>query len=92
MNPPDRTVPSFARDFPRHPQLDRVLDLFERGNYHLARKEAVLLVQSKEDEAVRKAAKEIVKRISPEPLAMYFMAIASALLVILAGYYWTHPH
>ena len=84
--------PAFAKDYPQHPELDRVLDLFERGNYARAREDARSLAKSTDDDAVRAAAREILKRLDPEPAAMYLVAISALLLAILAGWYWTHPH
>jgi len=105
-------VPVFARHFPREPRLDRILALFEQGNYALVRKEAHALLDRAAEEKkpgakppfrtapaevspspeVRAAAQEILKRLEPDPLALYLVAIAAALLAILAGWYWTHPH
>jgi hypothetical protein len=84
--------PAFAKDFPQHPEIDRVLDLFERGNYARAREDARALVKSTDDDAVRAAAREILKRLDPEPAAIYLVAISALLLALLAGWYWTHPH
>jgi hypothetical protein len=87
---PDR--PAFAKDFPRDPALDRLVDLFEQGNYAAVRKEAPAVLAATDDADVRAAVKEIQRRIEPEPLAVGLVAIAAVLLVILAGWYWTHPH
>lgn len=84
--------PAFARDFPQDPELDHVLDLFERGNYARAREDARALVKSTSDDAVRAAAREILKRLEPEPAAVFLVAISALLLAVLAGWYWTHPH
>ncbi len=84
--------PAFAKDFPQHPEIDRILDLFDRGNYALAREDARALVKSTDDDAVRAAAREILKRLDPEPAAIYLVAISALLLAILAGWYWMHPH
>jgi hypothetical protein len=83
--------PAFARDFPSDPALDRILALFDQGNYAQVRKEVQALPKSVSAE-VRAAAQEIAKRLEPDPLALYLVAIAAALLAVLAGWYWTHPH
>jgi hypothetical protein len=41
---------------------------------------------------VRKAARELVKRLDPDPIAVYLLAGAALLLAFLALWYWTHPH
>lgn len=84
--------PAFAKDFPRDPELDRVLALFEQGNYAAVRVAAAELVARSKDDRIRAAAKQILDRLKPDPLALYLVGIAAALLVILAGWYWTHPH
>lgn len=84
--------PTFARDFPRDPALDRLLDLFEQGNFAAVRAEAPAVLASAEDDAVRAAVKEIQQRIEPDPLAVGLVVVAAMLLVILASWYWTHKH
>ncbi len=86
------SAPAFAKDFPRDPELDRVVALFEQGNYAAVRTSAADLIKRTEDDAVRKAAKLVLDRLKPDPLALYLVAIAAGLLVVLAGWYWTHPH
>lgn len=130
--------PAFAKDFPRHPELDRILEIFEQGNYALVRKEAqALLLKIKNDKSkadkkatdksapkegkrpyraavkleadtvkpaseaevgaepevdIRPALREVLRRLEPDPLALGLVGVAAILLVILAGWYWTHPH
>lgn len=86
------SVPAFAKDFPSDPALQRLVALFEQGNYAQVRKDAVTLLKSTEDAAVRAAVKEVLKRLEPDPLALYLLVASSVLLAILAGWYWTHPH
>lgn len=90
--PSPSTVPAFAKDFPRDPELDRLVALFEQGNYAAVRKDARALARSTEDEAVRVAARQLLTRIEPEPAAVYLVVIAALLLAVLAGWYWSHPH
>lgn len=91
-NAPSIPGPAFAKDFPRDPELDRVLALFEQGNYAAVRTAAADLIARTKDDEIRAAAKQILDRLKPDPLALYLVGIAAALLVILAGWYWTHPH
>lgn len=84
-------IPSFAKNFPDDPRLNRLVLLFEQGNYAAVRAEAPALIKGSEDPEVRAAAEQLVKRLEPDPLALYLLGIAAALLVALAGWYWTHP-
>jgi hypothetical protein len=88
---PRRDVPGFAEAYPRHPELDRLLDAFERGDYAAVRAGAPRLAESAKDEDVRRAARELRLRIDPDPLAAWLLLVAAALLVFLAGWYWRHP-
>lgn len=84
--------PAFAKAFPRDPGLDRLVDLFEQGNYAAVRKEAPAVLAATEDAEIRAAVKELQRRLEPDPLAIGLVAVAALLLVILSGWYWTHPH
>lgn len=88
----DDQVPAFARSFPEDPTLDELVVAFEAGRYAEVRERAQKLVHETEREAVRRAAREMLKRLEPDPLAIYLLAGAAVLLVFLAGYYWLHPH
>jgi hypothetical protein len=85
-------IPAFARGFPADPALDALVAAFEQGDYARVRREAPALVQSTESAAVRKAARELLKRLEPDPIAVYLLAGAALLLTFLAFWYWTHPH
>ncbi len=85
-------IPAFALDFPADPELDALVAAFESGDYARVRREAPLLVKATESVAVRKAARELLKRIEPDPVAVYLLAGAALLLTFLAFWYWTHPH
>lgn len=85
-------IPAFARRFPRDPALDRLVTLFEQGNYAAVRKDAPALLASTKDDAVRAAVRELQKRMAPDPLSVGLVVLAALLLVSLAGWYWTHPH
>jgi hypothetical protein len=49
-------------------------------------------VKSTDSVAVRKATRELLKRLDPDPIAVYLLAGAALLLAFLAFWYWTHPH
>ena len=79
--------PRFAKGFPSNAELDRLVDAFSAGNFALVRREAPALADKAEDEAVRDAARELRRRISPEPTAVYLWALGVALVLMLYGYY-----
>jgi hypothetical protein len=85
-------VPAFARGFPADPALDALVAAFEAGDYARVRREAPALARATESDEVRAAARELERRLRPDPIAAYLLAAAAALLVFLAGWYWTHPH
>jgi hypothetical protein len=83
-------VPSFARDFPRHAALDALVLAFGRGDYARVRAEGPKLASSGEPEEVRRAARILVERTNADPLAVGLLALASALLIAIAGYWVVH--
>jgi hypothetical protein len=84
------TRPSFARDFPREPGLDALVEAFARGNYARVRAEAVSLAASSGAEDVRRAAQELLARTKPDPMALGLLALTGALLVVLSTYWITY--
>lgn len=84
--------PAFARSYPNDPELARVVDLFEAGHYAEVRTLARKLVHATDSDDVRKAARDVLARLEPDPLAKILLAAAAILLVFLAGWFWTHPH
>jgi len=85
-----RERPRFLLGFPPHPDLARLSAAFEAGNYALVRAEAEALAERTESPAVRDAALELRRRIEPDPLAKYMLALTAALLLLLA--YWAYHH
>jgi hypothetical protein len=79
--------PLFAQGWPANPELDRLLDAFERGNYAYVRREAPKVAASASDPDVKGAALDLRKRIDPAPLAGILIFVAVGLLVVLAGHY-----
>jgi len=85
--------PHFLLEFPEDPALERLIVAFEAGNFALIRKEAEALARSTSNPAVRAAALELRRRIDPDPLAKYLLAISVLLLVILTIWaYRGSPH
>jgi hypothetical protein len=88
----DESVPAFARAWPRDSALSALVSAFEAGDYARVRREAPALARRTDDDAVRRAARELRRRLDPDPVAVYMLMAAAALLVFLAGWYWLHPH
>ncbi len=85
-------TPAFAAGFPRDPVLDALVAAFEAGDYARVRREAPALAKQTDRDDVRAAARELARRLEPDPLAAYLLGLAALLLVFLAGYYWLHGH
>ena len=87
MHPSPRARPSFARDFPRTDAIDALVRAFACGNYALVRREAPKVIHSDEAEDVQNAARTLLERTKPDPLAVRLLWIAAALLVALTAYW-----
>jgi hypothetical protein len=85
-----RERPRFLLAFPEHPDLARLVAAFEAGNYALVREEAEALAERTENPAVRDAALELRRRIEPDPLVKYLLALTAALLLFLAYFAYNH--
>jgi len=75
--------PRFLLDFPEDPELERLITAFEAGNFARVRRDALRLAESTADPAVKEAALELRRRIDPDPLAKYLLAISFVLLAVL---------
>lgn len=84
--------PAFAAHFPADPELDRLVRLFEAGDYHAVREGAPRLAKATDRDDVRNAARLLRSRLEPDPLAKLLLGIAVLLLALLSAYYWTHSH
>jgi len=82
--------PSFAAEFPASPELDALVDAFSRGDYAHVRDEGPKLQSTTSDEAVRAAAKTLVERTQPDPLAVKLVLLTGVLLVVLTGWWIVH--
>ena len=60
--------PGFVGDFPKDPELDRLVRAFELGNYAFVREHGAKLAKSAAEESVRSAASALVRRTEPDPL------------------------
>lgn len=86
--PPGNDAPAGPRD----PEIERLEQAFERGDYALVRAEAGRLAKEAEHDDVRRAARALLRRIDPDPLAVVLLVAAMALLAFLALWYWSHGH
>jgi hypothetical protein len=82
--------PSFAESFPRHPDLDALLDAFVRGDYARVRLGAAHLIQSSKDPAVLRAAALVVERTSADPAAKLLLVIGALLIAVVGGWWMAH--
>jgi hypothetical protein len=72
--------------------LDALVSAFQAGDYARVRREAPVLAERTQSDAVRRAARELRRRLDPDPVAVYMLMVTGALLAFLAGWYWLHPH
>lgn len=85
--------PAFAKLFPTDLELTKLMTAFQQGNYAFVRTQAPRLAASTKDPRVADAARELRKRIDPDPLALLMLLGAVVLLIVLAA--WTlakHHH
>lgn len=87
---PREGIPAFAQRFPRDPELDALVDVFERGDYGHVRVEAPRLAERTKSAAVRRAALELARRTRPDPLTVLMLVAACLLLGFFAVWYYTH--
>ena len=82
--------PSFAKTFPRDPELDALVVAFTRGDYRSVRARAPELARTATDETVKRAALELRGRIEPDGSSKLLFLVAAALLVFLTAWWITH--
>ncbi|HET9932973.1 MAG TPA: hypothetical protein VFQ35_19855 [Polyangiaceae bacterium] len=83
--------PAFVLDFPRDPELDVLVRAFEAGNFAFVREQAPRLAESSLDADVKAAARELARRIEPDPLVKFLLGVAVALFVVVVTYVY-HSH
>ena len=85
--------PAFVLDFPKDPELDRLVRAFELGNYAFVREHGKKLVESSSDPGVKDAAGELLRRIEPDPLVRILFLMTIGLLLFIVVYaYRAHGH
>lgn len=77
--------PPFAQDYPKDPEIEALLALFEAGDYGAMRERAKKL--ESRDEGVRLAVRDLVARTEPDPAMRWiFLGILAMILGVTA--YW----
>ena len=86
LNAAGEERPAFLLEFPGDPELELLIAAFEAGNFAKVREAAPQLAASTKDEAVRRAALELRRRIEPDPLLIGLLALCFALFVFLVAW------
>src|SRR4051794_35399257 len=92
LNAEGRERPRFLLEFPNDPALQQLVRAFEAGNYQAVRTGAAKLAESTEDPIVRAAARELGRRIDPDPLLKYLLFVALGLFVFVVWYTYQGQH
>jgi hypothetical protein len=92
LNVEGRERPRFLLEFPDHPALQELVRAFEAGNYRAVRRGAPKLLESTEDPIVRAAARELARRIDPDPLMKYLLFVALGLFAFVVWYTYGSQH
>jgi hypothetical protein len=85
-----RERPRFLLDYPEDPALERLIAAFEAGDYDSVRKLAPKIDAHSTDPAVKNAAREIRRRIDPDPLIRYLLFISIGLLLFVVATVYGH--
>jgi len=75
--------PAFLLEYPHDPELEQLIEAFENGNFAMVRRNARELARRTHDEAVRRAALELRRRIDPDPLVLVMLALSIALFAFI---------
>ena len=81
----------FVLDFPDDPELDVLVRAFEAGNFAFVREHAPRLAESSSNADVKAAARELSRRIEPDPLVKFLLAVAAVLFLVVVSYVY-HSH
>ena len=92
LNTEGRERPRFLLAFPDDPELQRLVRAFEAGNYEAVRLGASRLAEDTPDPIVREAARELRRRIDPDPLMKYLLAVSIALFLFVVWYTYQSQH
>jgi hypothetical protein len=92
LNADGRERPRFLLEFPNDAELQRLVRAFETGNYQAVREGAPALAERTLDPTVRAAARELRRRIDPDPLMKYLLWTALGLFVFVVWYTYQGQH
>ena len=88
-----RERPRFLLDFPKDPELEKLIAAFESGDYATTLTGARALADKSKKRRVREAAMELVHRTQPDPLMKYLLLASVVLLVFLTLHsYFSRGH
>jgi hypothetical protein len=82
----------FLDGFPEHEGLSRAVTAFENGNYAETRRLCEQLLESEQDEDVRDAANELLRRMQPDRMIVVILWASFALLALVALSVYGHGH
>lgn len=85
-------VPLFARTYPDDPALRSLVQAFVQGNYAKIHAESEALAKRSEDPRIAAAARDLRRRIEPDPLALWMLGGMALLLLFLVFWFYTHRH
>jgi hypothetical protein len=81
--------PAFLLAFPEDPELELLITAFEQGDFRTVRTGAPELARRTSDDAVRRAALDLRRRIDPDPLLVYLLLLAVGLFVFLVAWVYS---
>ncbi len=80
----------FAATYPRDADLDALVAAFDAGDFRRVREAVPRIVASAKDDAVKRAAGDLLARTKADPLATLLVVISALLLVLLTAWWVTH--
>jgi hypothetical protein len=86
QSPGERAGPATNSDG-QDPRLEVMVEAFARGDYARVRADAREIERGSHDGALKQAARALVERTNPDPLALALLALAALLLVFLGGWW-----
>jgi hypothetical protein len=84
--------PLFARAFPRDPELDALVEAFERGDYARVREEGPKVGAASADEGIKGAARVLVDRTKPDAVAVGLLVLGAMFVGLLSAWWIAHGH
>lgn len=86
-----RERPAFLLRFPVDAALEELIEAFERGDYRKVRELSPGVIARSERAEVQAAARELLRRIEPDPLLKFLLFASMALFVAVVAYvYYAH--